>query len=96
MEKPSSAETLLGFLVQVNEELPELPDHTDVWEGQFSVDVVLDLGQAKLPPILQGGHMAYLQKKSVFVRQYTRFRLGKWEQVCQHWRSHPHQLALFR
>ena len=43
----------------------------------------------------QGGHMAYHRIKSVFVRQYHRFRLGKWEQVCQHWRSHPGQLSLF-
>ena len=39
--------------------------------------------------------MAYRRFKSVFVRQYHRFRLGKWEQVCQHWRSHPGQLSLF-
>ena len=33
--------------------------------------------------------------KSVFVRAYTRFRFGKLENVCQHWRSHPGQLTLF-
>lgn len=33
--------------------------------------------------------------KSVFVRAYPRFRLGRWEDVCQHWRSHPGQLLLF-
>ena len=27
--------------------------------------------------------------KSVFVRAYPRFRLGRWEDVCQHWRSSP-------
>jgi hypothetical protein len=26
---------------------------------------------------------------------YRRFRLGKWESVRQHWRSHPGQLELF-
>lgn len=38
---------------------------------------------------------AYLRYKSVFVRAYVRFRLGRLENVCQHWRSHPHQLELF-
>lgn len=33
--------------------------------------------------------------KSVFVNAYTRFRFGKLENVCQHFRSHPHQLDLF-
>ncbi len=32
---------------------------------------------------------------SVFVRAYTRFRFGRTEHVCQHWRSHPGQLNLF-
>ena len=31
--------------------------------------------------------------KSVFVRAYHRFRLGKLESVCQHYRSHPGQLS---
>ncbi len=39
--------------------------------------------------------MAYCRAKSVFVRAYPRFRFGKWERVCQHWRSHPGQLTLF-
>jgi len=25
----------------------------------------------------------------VFVRAYERFRLGKWEFVCAHWRGRP-------
>lgn len=33
--------------------------------------------------------------RDVFVRAYRRFRFGKWEDVCQHWRSHPGQLELF-
>lgn len=33
--------------------------------------------------------------KDVFVRQYTRHRFGRDENVRQHWRSHPHQLSLF-
>lgn len=33
--------------------------------------------------------------KSVFVNAYTRFRLGKLENVCQHFRSYPHQYTLF-
>lgn len=33
--------------------------------------------------------------KGVFVRQYVRLRFGKIENVCQHWRSYPHQLTLF-
>ena len=40
--------------------------------------------------------MSYSSKlKSVFVHAYRRFRLGQWEDVCQHWRSHPDQLPLF-
>ena len=40
--------------------------------------------------------MHYVHKpKSVFVRTYTRLRFGKIENVCQHWRSLPHQLVLF-
>lgn len=39
--------------------------------------------------------MRYAKIKSVYVRRYSRFRLGKWESVCQHWRSHPGQLELF-
>lgn len=39
--------------------------------------------------------MRFAKLKSVFVRAYRRFRLGKWENVCQHWRSLPGQLELF-
>jgi len=37
----------------------------------------------------------YYRAKSVFVRAYIRFRFGRLENVCQHWRSHPGQLTLF-
>nr|MBS3723974.1 hypothetical protein [Delftia sp. PE138] len=40
-------------------------------------------------------YVAYSRSKTVHVRQYVRFRLGKLEQVCEHWRSHPGQLVLF-
>jgi hypothetical protein len=33
--------------------------------------------------------------KSVHVRQYVRFRLGKWEDVCEHCRGFPGQGDLF-
>ena len=36
-----------------------------------------------------------IKMKTVFVTAYTRFRLGRIEHVCQHWRSHPGQLNLF-
>ena len=39
--------------------------------------------------------MRYARIKDVFVRAYRRFRLGKWEDVCQHFRSHPGQMELF-
>jgi hypothetical protein len=32
---------------------------------------------------------------TVFVRSYVRFRFMKWENVRQHYRSHPRQLELF-
>lgn len=31
--------------------------------------------------------------KSVHVNRYPRFRFGKWESVCEHWRSAPGQLS---
>lgn len=37
----------------------------------------------------------YFKRKSVYVRAYLRRRHGRWEHVCQHWRSHPGQLQLF-
>lgn len=37
----------------------------------------------------------YFKAKSVFVRAYIRLRYGRIENVCQHWRSYPGQLALF-
>lgn len=35
----------------------------------------------------------YRKVKDVFVHAYPRFRFGKWENVCQHWRSAPGQLT---
>jgi len=37
---------------------------------------------------------AFLKTKSVFVRAYRRFRFGRLEFVCQHYRSLPHQYSL--
>ena len=37
----------------------------------------------------------FTRPKRVFVRAYARFRYGKWENVCQHWRSQPRQRSLF-
>lgn len=31
--------------------------------------------------------------KSVFVHAYDRYRYGRWEYVCAHYRSHPGQLS---
>lgn len=39
--------------------------------------------------------MAFTRRRSVFVRAYTRIRLGAREFVRQHWRSHPGQMELF-
>lgn len=33
--------------------------------------------------------------KTVHVCQYVRYRLGRFESVCHHWRSHPGQMSLF-
>lgn len=30
--------------------------------------------------------------KNIFVHRYTRFRFGRTENVCQHWRSAPGQM----
>ncbi len=30
-----------------------------------------------------------IREKPVFVHSYQRFRFGRWEDVCQHWRSWP-------
>lgn len=32
--------------------------------------------------------------KTVYVHRYRRFRFGRWEDVCAHYRSHPSQLML--
>ena len=32
--------------------------------------------------------------KTVFVHRYRRYRFGRWENVCQHFRSPPRQLTL--
>lgn len=37
----------------------------------------------------------HIKPKDVFVRNYTRHRFGKDENVRQHWRSRPQQLSLF-
>lgn len=34
--------------------------------------------------------------KSVYVRPYVRWRFERLENVTDHFRSHPHQLELFR
>lgn len=39
--------------------------------------------------------LRYRRLKVVFVRAYRRFRFGRWENVRQHFRSHPGQLELF-
>lgn len=36
------------------------------------------------------------REKCVHVTDYPRFRYGKWEHVCEHYRSFPHQLTLFQ
>jgi hypothetical protein len=32
-----------------------------------------------------------MKQKTVLVRQYQRFRLGRWEDVCMHTRSLPNR-----
>ncbi len=39
--------------------------------------------------------LVHIRKGSVYVRAYIRFRFGRFENVCQHYRSYPHQLPLF-
>ncbi|CAG8865301.1 hypothetical protein PS627_01206 [Pseudomonas fluorescens] len=34
------------------------------------------------------------RNKPVYVHAYPRWRFGRWEHVCQHYRSLPHQLTL--
>lgn len=38
---------------------------------------------------------SHTKPKTVHVRAYSRFRFGRNENVCQHWRSWPGQLSLF-
>ena len=50
------------------------------------------IGQAKtLQYFTERAAMRYQQVRSVFVTAYRRFRLGRWEDVTQHWRSLPDQ-----
>jgi hypothetical protein len=37
--------------------------------------------------------MRFFKRKTVHVRAYVRYRFGKLEDVCQHWRSAPGQMA---
>lgn len=37
--------------------------------------------------------MSFFKCKTVHVRAYVRFRFGKLEDVCSHWRSHPGQMS---
>ena len=39
--------------------------------------------------------MRFQRIKTVFVRAYPLYRFGRWESVCNHWRSHPGQMSLF-
>ncbi|AJJ01446.1 hypothetical protein BZ21_3146 [Yersinia pseudotuberculosis] len=32
-----------------------------------------------------------MKQKTVLVRQYQRFRFGRWEDVCMHMRSQPNR-----
>jgi hypothetical protein len=34
--------------------------------------------------------------RAVHVRAYVRLRFNRWENVCEHCRSHPGQLVLFK
>jgi len=38
-------------------------------------------------------HRRRARADRVFVHQYQRFRFGRWEDVCAHFRSFPGQLA---
>ena len=37
----------------------------------------------------------YEKTKTVFVNAYQRYRLERWENVRQHWRSPPGQLSFY-
>lgn len=50
-------------------------------------------GQGNAPK--GGGMFACTYPKAVHVREYPRFRFGKWEHVCEHCRSYPGQRSLF-
>ena len=39
--------------------------------------------------------MFCMYPKAVHVRPYVRFRRGRFEHVCEHCRSYPHQLDMF-
>lgn len=39
--------------------------------------------------------MLCIYPRAVHVRNYVRFRFSRWENVCQHCRSHPGQGDLF-
>ena len=39
--------------------------------------------------------MHCMYPRAVHVRNYVRFRFGRFESVCEHCRSHPAQLILF-
>lgn len=87
--------TVAGFGGDVIEGLPihqRVP--TNTCEGWLSL--ILGVCSGKLKTLFfpyEERLMAYAKLRSVFVRAYRRFRYGRWEYVCQHWRSHPGQLS---
>lgn len=73
------------------------PDHC-LWKDMVSLPSLGVKGKCRrrLNNALYGGGMiACSYPKAVHVREYPRFRLGKWEHVCEHCRSYPGQLSLF-
>lgn len=45
--------------------------------------------------VMEAAMRSYSKIKDVHVDTYPRYRLGRWEQVREHWRSHPGQRDLF-
>lgn len=60
----------------------------------LSIDDSTAVGN-KRPPQLWRKTMRRAFSRSVHVRPYVRFRLGKLEHVSEHWQSYPGQLVLF-
>lgn len=95
-KSPRGATNTSGLYGMVIKGLPNhLNTHCLGEDGDRLYQSGVDRQAKTLQFFVKGYAMNYIRIKTVFVRRYIRRRFGRWESVCQHWRSHPGQMSLF-